>query len=145
MKNFDFYNPVKILFGEGKMAQLPMEIPSNAVILMTYGGGSIKKNGVYDKVKQSLNGYKLLEFGGIEANPKYETLMRAVELARAEQAAALRPSHEEAVARVVARDGDRGVAHVGAGLHGTGRLWFRGIGTVTGSRTVGQLFVRRRL
>ncbi|MDX9853125.1 MAG: iron-containing alcohol dehydrogenase [Tenuifilaceae bacterium] len=85
MKNFDFYNPVKILFGEGKMAQLPMEIPSNAVILMTYGGGSIKKNGVYDKVKQSLNGYKLLEFGGIEANPKYETLMRAVELARAEK------------------------------------------------------------
>ncbi|MBN1989859.1 MAG: iron-containing alcohol dehydrogenase [Bacteroidales bacterium] len=85
MKNFDFYNPVKILFGEGKMDQLPMEIPANAVILMTYGGGSIKKNGVYDKVKQSLAGYKLLEFGGIEANPKYETLMRAVELARTEK------------------------------------------------------------
>ncbi|MDD4386027.1 MAG: iron-containing alcohol dehydrogenase, partial [Bacteroidales bacterium] len=82
MDSFEFYNPVKILFGEGKVDEIPNEIPKDAVVLITYGGGSIKKNGVYEKVMNALKGYKVFEFGGIEANPKYETLMEAVEYAR---------------------------------------------------------------
>jgi NADP-dependent alcohol dehydrogenase len=85
MNNFDLYNPVKILFGEGKIEQLPLEIPKNATILLTYGGGSIKKNGVYTKILLSLKGYKVFEFGGIEPNPHFETLMKAVEVVKAEK------------------------------------------------------------
>ncbi len=85
MRNFSFHNPVKILFGKGQISGLAAEIPADARILMTYGGGSIKTNGVYEQVKAALVGRKVLEFGGIEPNPRYETLMRAVELARAEQ------------------------------------------------------------
>lgn len=80
MNNFDFYNPVKILFGEGKIDQLSNEIPKDASILIIYGGGSIKKNGVYDKIKTALKGYKVSEFGGVEPNPVWETLMKAVEI-----------------------------------------------------------------
>lgn len=82
MKNFDFYNPVKILFGEGKIKEITNELPSDATIMITYGGGSIKRNGVYTQVMAALDGFNVLEFGGIEPNPKYETLMEAVELAR---------------------------------------------------------------
>jgi len=85
MENFDFYNPVKILFGKGKIAELSNHIPKDAKILMTYGGGSIKKNGVYDQVKTALKEYQLIEFGGIEANPHFETLMNAVEIVRSEK------------------------------------------------------------
>jgi NADP-dependent alcohol dehydrogenase len=84
MQNFQFYNPVKILFGKGQIANIAVEIPSDAKVLITYGGGSIKKNGVYEQVMQALSGHTVLEFGGIEPNPRLETLMRAVELARAE-------------------------------------------------------------
>jgi NADP-dependent alcohol dehydrogenase len=84
MENFAFYNPVKILFGKGQIANIAAEIPANAKILLTYGGGSIKSNGVYEQVKAALTGRDFLEFGGIEANPHLETLMRAVELIRAE-------------------------------------------------------------
>ncbi len=82
MNNFDFYNPVKILFGEGKIGEIGNEIPKDALIMMTYGGGSIKRNGIYDQVIKSLSAFKIIEFGGIEPNPKYETLMKAVELGR---------------------------------------------------------------
>ena len=82
MENFSFYNPVKILFGKGQIANIAQEIPVNAKILITYGGGSIKSNGVYDQVKTALAGRNFLEFGGIEANPHLETLMKAVELIR---------------------------------------------------------------
>lgn len=82
MNNFDYFNPVKILFGEGKINQLPAEIPSGSRILITYGGGSIKRNGVYDSVKLALTGYRLVEFGGIEPNPRFETLMKAVEIVK---------------------------------------------------------------
>jgi NADP-dependent alcohol dehydrogenase len=84
MMNFVFHNPVKILFGEGQIAAIAREIPQDATILMTYGGGSIKANGVYDQVMAALSGHKVLEYGGIEPNPSYETLMPAVELARRE-------------------------------------------------------------
>ena len=82
MENFTFYNPVKIIFGKGQIAQLSNEISKDKKVLITYGGGSIKKNGVYDQVIQSLQGYKVFEFGGIEPNPRYETLMRAVDFIR---------------------------------------------------------------
>lgn len=82
--NFEFYNPVKILFGEGQIASIPNEIPKHSKILFTYGGGSIKRNGVYNQILNSLSGFSVVEFGGIEPNPKYETLMSAVGLARKE-------------------------------------------------------------
>lgn len=85
MNNFNFYNPVKILFGKGKVAELGRNIPGNARILMTYGGGSIFKNGVYEQVKAALKNFTLVEFGGIEPNPRYETLMKAVEVVKAEK------------------------------------------------------------
>ncbi len=84
MENFSFYNPVKILFGKGQIANIASEIPSDAKILITYGGGSIKKNGVYEQVISALEGRTFLEFGGIEANPHLETLLKAVELIRKE-------------------------------------------------------------
>jgi len=84
MYNFVFYNPVKILFGRGQIANIGQEIPTSAKILLTYGGGSIKRNGVYDQVVKALSGHNFIEFGGIEPNPRYETLMQAVELVRQE-------------------------------------------------------------
>ena len=84
MENFSFYNPVKILFGKGQIANIASEIPADAKILVTYGGGSIKKNGVYEQVISALEGRTFHEFGGIEANPHLETLLKAVELIRKE-------------------------------------------------------------
>jgi NADP-dependent alcohol dehydrogenase len=84
MKNFDFYNPVKILFGKDKIAEVGQHIPLNSKILITYGGGSIKRNGVYDQVVNALKGHTFREFGGIEPNPAYETLMKAVEIVKKE-------------------------------------------------------------
>ncbi len=78
MQNFEYQNPVKILFGRGQIARLAEEIPAEARILMTYGGGSIKRTGVYDQVRSALAGREVREFDGIEPNPLYETLMRAV-------------------------------------------------------------------
>lgn len=84
MINFQFYNPVKIIFGKGQIAELTNEVPLDSRIMLTYGGGSIFKNGVYDQVVAALKGYKIVEFGGIEPNPSYETLMKAVEIGRKE-------------------------------------------------------------
>lgn len=85
MQNFDFHNPTRVLFGQGQIATLSTLVPEGARVLMLYGGGSIRANGVYDEVKSALAGHTVLEFGGIEPNPTYETLMRAVELVRAER------------------------------------------------------------
>lgn len=84
MNNFTYYNPVKIIFGENTISQIALEIPADAKVLITYGGGSIKKNGVYDQVMAALASHKVLEFGGIEPNPQYATLMKAVEICRSE-------------------------------------------------------------
>jgi NADP-dependent alcohol dehydrogenase len=84
MQNFTYHNPTKIVFGKGTIAQLPELLPDSARVLMTYGGGSIKRNGVYDQVMEALKGRDFLEFGGIEPNPRYETLMKAVELGKTE-------------------------------------------------------------
>lgn len=85
MNNFEFYCPTKVIFGKDTISELARNIDKSKKILMTYGGGSIKKNGVYDQVKQALAGYDVIEFGGIEPNPKYETLMKAVEIAKREK------------------------------------------------------------
>jgi NADP-dependent alcohol dehydrogenase len=82
--NFNFYNPTKIIFGKETIAQLPKNIPLNAKILLCYGGGSIFKNTVHEQVKSALSAYEIIEFGGIEPNPTFETLMKAVEIGRAE-------------------------------------------------------------
>jgi len=85
MQNFEFHNPVKILFGKGQIANLGEEIPRRARVLMTYGGGSIKANGVYDQVKTALDGRPLWEHGGIDPNPRTTQLLPAVELVRREK------------------------------------------------------------
>jgi NADP-dependent alcohol dehydrogenase len=80
MENFNFYNPVRILFGKGNTKELRNLIPQGIKILLTYGGGSIFNNGVYKDIKESLNDYEIIEFGGIEPNPTHETAMKAVDL-----------------------------------------------------------------
>lgn len=78
MNNFQFYNPTRIVFGAGSIDKLKKLVPRKARILMLYGGGSIKKNGVYMQVADALRKHELYEFGGIEPNPDYATLMKAV-------------------------------------------------------------------
>jgi len=82
MNNFRYYNPTTIVFGKGTIAKLDELVNKKQKILLLYGGGSIKKNGVYDQVMKALGKRKVLEFGGIEANPDYATLMQAVEIVR---------------------------------------------------------------
>lgn len=85
MLNFTFQNPTRIVFGEGQITALRQLVPAGARVLMTYGGGSIKHNGVYDQVKTALADVELFEFGGIEPNPSYETLSKAVAMVHAQQ------------------------------------------------------------
>ena len=84
MNNFVFQNPTKLIFGKGQIARLATELPKDKRILVTFGGGSVKTNGVYDQVKAALEGFDHLEFWGIEPNPKVETLRKAVELCKSE-------------------------------------------------------------
>ncbi|EOC1286273.1 alcohol dehydrogenase [Cronobacter muytjensii] len=84
MNNFNLHNPTHIAFGKGAISELRALIPADSRVLITYGGGSVKKTGVLDQVYSALNGLDVLEFGGIEPNPSYETLMNAVELVRKE-------------------------------------------------------------
>ncbi|WP_396151467.1 iron-containing alcohol dehydrogenase [Flavobacterium sp.] len=85
MTNFELYNPTNYIFGKGQIAKLSELIPANSKILLAYGGGSIFKNGIYDQVKAALSSVEMVEFGGIEPNPRYETLMKAVEIIRNEK------------------------------------------------------------
>lgn len=85
MTNFELYNPTNYIFGKGQIAKLSELIPANSKILLAYGGGSIFKNRVYDQVKSALSSVEMVEFGGIEPNPRYETLMKAVEIIRNEK------------------------------------------------------------
>jgi NADP-dependent alcohol dehydrogenase len=82
MLNFSFQNTTQIHFGEGQIQLLSQSIPSNARILVTYGGGSIKANGVYDQVADALKGHTWFEFSGIEPNPSYDTLIKAQDIIR---------------------------------------------------------------
>lgn len=85
MNNFNLHTPTRILFGQNAIADLRAQVPADARILITYGGGSVKKTGVLDQVYSALEGLNVLEFGGIEPNPSYETLMKAVKIARDEK------------------------------------------------------------
>jgi len=85
MNNFNLHTPTRILFGKGAIAELRAQLPDNARVLITYGGGSVKKNGVLDQVYSALDGMDVREFSGIEPNPTYETLMKAVQVVRDEQ------------------------------------------------------------
>lgn len=85
MLNFDFYNPTRVIFGDDRIAELPKRIPSDARILVLYGGDSARRTGTLDEVLDALVGHPVFEFGGIEPNPTYETLSKAVELVREEK------------------------------------------------------------
>lgn len=84
MQNFEFYNPVKIVFGKEQIKQLETLVPQRKKVMMLYGGGSIKSNGVYDQVVAALGGREVIEFSGIGANPQYDKMMEAIELAKEE-------------------------------------------------------------
>lgn len=83
MNNFELYNPTNYIFGKGQIEKLHTLVPQNAKILLIYGGGSIFKNGVYEAVMQNLKGFDVTEFGGVEPNPHYETLEKAIEIVKA--------------------------------------------------------------
>lgn len=85
MLDFTFHNPTRILFGKNRIAEIASEIPPGSHVMITYGGGSIVKTGVMDEIKKALSGFTVSEFGGIEPNPAYETLMGCVERVRAEK------------------------------------------------------------
>lgn len=88
MNNFEAYNPTRIVFGRNQYQRIPeliKEAGTIKTVLLAYGGGSIKKNGVYDAVQAVLSDFRVIEYGGIEANPEYTTLVKITEQARAEQ------------------------------------------------------------
>ncbi len=82
MYSFDYYNPTHISFGEGKIAELDNLVPRDAKVLVLFGGQSARSTGTLDEVKAALKQRDVVEFGGIEANPTYETLMQAVEVVK---------------------------------------------------------------
>lgn len=84
MRNFEFLNPTKLIFGEGQIKKIAQEIPQDTKVLMLYGGGSIKRNGVYDQVTEALKDHDFIEYSGIEANPEYTTLLKALEIIKEE-------------------------------------------------------------
>lgn len=85
MLNFEFQNPTKIFFGKGQIEKINKELPANSKIMMLYGGGSIKKNGIYERVKNALNAYEVIEFGGIPSNPEYSVLTKALKIIKEEK------------------------------------------------------------
>lgn len=85
MYNFEFYNPTRIFFGKNKIEVIDKNIPATARVLITFGGGSAKRSGLIDKIKTILGDREVIEFGGIEPNPRYETLIKAVDVVRSEK------------------------------------------------------------
>lgn len=85
MYNFEFYNPTRIFFGKNKIEVIDKNIPANAKVLITFGGGSAKRSGLIDKIRTILGDREVIEFGGIEPNPRYETLMKAVDVVRSQK------------------------------------------------------------
>lgn len=84
MNSFELYNPTKLIFGTDSFSKIANEIPKDAKVLMTYGGGSIKQNGVYEAITKELADFEIIEFGGIEPNPTFETLSKALEIIKNE-------------------------------------------------------------
>ncbi|GAB4062849.1 iron-containing alcohol dehydrogenase [Uliginosibacterium sediminicola] len=85
MLNFEFHNPTRIVFGKDTVAELEKLVPATARVLILFGGQSAERNGTLAEVRSALGGRTRFEFGGIEANPTFETLMKAVNLVRAER------------------------------------------------------------
>lgn len=85
MNNFSFQNPTKLVMGRGMIAELSKEIPAGKKVMITFGGGSVKNNGVYDQVKEALKNHQTVEFWGIEPNPAIETLRKAIALGKEEK------------------------------------------------------------
>lgn len=82
MNNFIFQNPTRLIFGKGMIAELNKAIPADKKIMITFGGGSVKKNGVYEQIQKALQGREYIEFWGIEPNPTIETLRKAIALGK---------------------------------------------------------------
>lgn len=82
MHNFEYYNPTRIVFGEGSIPRLADLVLADARVLVLYGGGSAERNGTRAEVEAALGERRFQRFGGIEPNPTYETLMQAVEQIR---------------------------------------------------------------
>jgi NADP-dependent alcohol dehydrogenase len=85
MLNFSFQNTTRIHFGAGQIQAIKKELPRGAKVLLTYGGGSIKQNGVYEQVVAALDGFEFWEFSGIEPNPTYATLIKALPIIKEQQ------------------------------------------------------------
>ncbi len=85
MYNFEFKNPTKLIFGKGSISKLAQQVANNKKIMLTFGGGSVKTNNVYNQVIDALKGYDIVEFWGIEPNPKIETLRKAIDLGKKEE------------------------------------------------------------
>ena len=84
MNSFELYNPVRVFFGEGQVSHIDEQIPKDARVLLTYGGGSIHRTGIYDAVRRALGARYVVDFGGIEPNPHYETLIKALPIIESE-------------------------------------------------------------
>ena len=85
MQNFVYKNPTEILFGKGMIREITGRVPKDLGVLFLFGGGSIKKNGVYEQVKAALKGHRVIEFNGIEPNPLYETCLKTLEAVKKEK------------------------------------------------------------
>lgn len=83
MTNFELYNPVNYIFGKGQISKLKELIPTNK-ILMVYGGGSILKNGIYNQIKEAIPNIEIIEFAGVESNPRFETLIKAIDIIKSQ-------------------------------------------------------------
>lgn len=84
MQNFDYHNPTHIVFGQARLNELDTLVPADATVMITYGSESAKKYGTIDKVRTALGKRTLIEFAGIEANPQFDTLVKAADIARQE-------------------------------------------------------------
>ena len=85
MRAFEFANPTKLIFGNETIAKLAEELPKGVKVMMLYGGGSIKRNGIYEQVQAALKDFEVIEFGGIPANPEYDVLMDALAIIKKEK------------------------------------------------------------
>jgi alcohol dehydrogenase YqhD (iron-dependent ADH family) len=83
VETFEFLCTTRILFGKGQIENLPLKLGEYGKrVLLTYGGGSIKKSGLYDKIKDLLSDFEVYELGGIEPNPKVDSVYAGKEICR---------------------------------------------------------------
>ena len=82
MFEFHFHNPTEVYFGEGAVKKLPKAVEKYDRILLVYGGGSIRKNGIYDAVTEQLQGKEITELSGVMPNPRTEKVYEGIELCK---------------------------------------------------------------